>query len=69
MTKQVEKKLSAEIKVAESETPPNVPTDNQARAYIMSLIKDTKAEMAPAKPIPKKVNLKSILVKIKTSPK
>ena len=35
----------------------------------MSLLKDTKAETTSSKPILKKVTLKSILGKIKTSPK
>ena len=35
----------------------------------MSLLKEAKGETTPAKPIPKNVTLKSIPVKIKTSPK
>ena len=65
----VEEPLSAAIKAAEAEASPDSPTDNQARAYIMSLLKDTKAETTPAKPILKKETLKSILGNIKTPPK
>ena len=69
MNKQVEKTLSSEIKAAEAEASLDAPTDDQARAYIMYLLKDTKAETTPAKPILNKATLKSILGKIKTSPK
>ena len=69
MNKKVEKTLSVEIKADEAETSPDASTENQARAYIMSLLKDTKAETTSSKPILKKVTLKIILGKIKTSPK
>ena len=69
MDKQVEKTLSAAIKAAKAEASPDAPTDDQYRAYIMSLLKDTKAETIPAKPILKKVTFKSILGNIRTSPK
>ena len=42
MNKQVDKTLSAAIKAAEAEAPPNAPADYQARAYIMYLLQDTK---------------------------
>ena len=68
MNKQVEKTLSEAIKAAEAEASSDVPTDNQSRAYIMYLLKDTKDETTPDKPILKKATLKSILGNIKTSP-
>ena len=67
--KQVSKTLSAAINATEAEASNNYPTDDQARAYIMSHLNDTKAETTPAKPILKKVTLKSILGNIKTPPK
>ena len=67
--KQVDKRLSAGINTADSEAHPDAPTEDQAMAYIMSLLKDTKAEMTPDKPILNKVTLKSFLGKVNTSPK
>ena len=69
MEKQVENPLSSSIKAAKDEASPDARTDNQSRAYIMSLLKETKSEMTPAKPILMKVILKSILGKVKTFPK
>ena len=69
MNKQVDKTLSEEIKDVEAEASPDEPTYNESRAYIMSLLKNTKAELTPDKPILKKVTLKRIIGKIKTSPK
>ena len=68
MYKQVEKKLSSAIKAAEDEASTDAPTDNQYRAYIMYLLKNTKAEMMPSKPILMKATLKNIHGKVKTSP-
>ena len=51
VNKLVEKILSEAIKAYEAKASPDEPTDNQARAYIMSLLKDTKAETTPAKHI------------------
>ena len=67
--KQVEKTLSEAIKDAEAETSPNYPNEDQAREYIISLLKDTKAETTPVKPILKKVTLKSIIGKVNMYPK
>ena len=69
MNKQVEKTLSVVIKAAEAEAYIDVPTDDQDRAYTMSLLKDTKVETTPAKPILKNVALQSILGKVNISPK
>ena len=68
MNKQVEKTISAEIKAAEAEASSNAPTDYQAMAYIMFLLKYTMSETTPYKPILKKVTIKSILGRVKTSP-
>ena len=48
--KQVEKTLSAVVKANDTEAFPDSPTDDQSRAYIVSLMRDTKAETTPAKP-------------------
>ena len=63
MYKQVEKTLSLAIDDAKAEASLDAPTDDQERAYIMSILKKTKAETTQAKPIMKKVKLKSILWK------
>ena len=68
MDKQVEKALPEVIKAAETESSPDDPTDNQARAYIMSLLNDIKDETIPVKHILNKVNLKSILGEANTPP-
>ena len=69
MYKQVEKTLSTSIKAAKAEASPDTPTYDLYRTYTMSLLKDTKTETTPAKPIMKKVTIKSIIGKVKTSPK
>ena len=69
VNKQVEKTFTAAIKATESEASHDAQTDNQARAYIMLLLKETKAETTPEKPILKNVTLKSIFRKVKKSPK
>ena len=69
MDKKSEKTLSIAIKDAEAEAYPDASNDDQARAYIMSLLKDTKSETTPAKLILEKVTLNIILGKFKTSPK
>ena len=69
VNKQVYKTLSAAIKAAKAEASPDALTDYQARAYIITLLKDTRDETTPAKPILEKGTLKSIIVNLKTSPK
>jgi hypothetical protein len=60
--KQVAKKLAAALKAAD-EPASTEPTDDQARAYIMSLLQVEKAPAEPAASTVKRVTLKSILAK------
>jgi hypothetical protein len=66
--KQVAKKFAAAMKAAEAPTETTEPTDEQAKAFIMSLFKEQMKPPIVAAAVAKKVTLKSIFSKAKNEP-